>query len=184
MTQHNCTVTEGYVYTPDSEGKVLETYTRHNLQAKPTVTVDTVGAIDTEDLVDDAVDVDKLATALVQKPDSLNIVVANQSGNDITVTINVLDLNGDELADVCILRLWLSDSAAGAPSADYPDGGQAVSTGLELIAAAADTIGTYQTDENGELVIVFTDTGGGVVFHISAEMVNKQYSGNQALTWA
>lgn len=65
MSNVNCNVTPGKVFTPDAEGKVPVTPDGLNLLGQPTVTATLDNAVDTEDLKADAVATAKIADAAV-----------------------------------------------------------------------------------------------------------------------
>jgi len=175
MTTKNATVTEGYTYTPDAEGKVQLTWTRANLQAKPTVVVDLAAIVDTADLKDAVAD--KILTAAA--------TVAAESSNNVDVTMQLKDAQGNALAEVCVVDYWLSNAAAGGPNVTtFPDGSCSSTTGTDITVNADNVIGRAITDANGTLVIRFVHADGALTgLYFCAIVNNKLVQGSAVLAW-
>ncbi len=176
MTTKNATVTEGYTFTPDAEGKVQLTWTRFNLQAKPTVVVDLAAIVDTEDLKDAVAD--KILTG--------SATVASESANNVDVTVQIKDAQGNALSEICVVDYWLSNSATGGPNVTtFPDGSCSATTGSDITLNADNVVGRAITDSSGTLVIRFVHTAGALSgLYFCAIINNKLIQGSAALSWS
>ncbi len=106
-------------------------------------------------------------------------VIAAEGGDAIAVSVQLQDIQGNDLAELGHVTWWISDAAAGAPSGDAPSGGTAVTTGTALKEHTADVFGEAMTDATGLLVLTLTEAGddswylnvafGGIVY-TSAEI--------------
>lgn len=81
-----------------------------------------------------------------------------QVGDVIRVEFQVVDAEGNDLAVVQSVRAWLSDTAAGAVTADPPDGGTAASTGTILAEYTANVDMQVLTDATGLFVLDITES--------------------------
>lgn len=184
MSTVNANVTRGYTFVFDGNGQFLITLERLNQVALPVVTVDLSGKVDTADLVDAAVTAVKLANAVADRLRAAVATVAAESSNNVDVTIQVQDVQGNNLSEVTGIRLWLSGSANGAPAA-LPSGGAPtiISSQGTIIEAMTDTApGTYLTNSSGVLALRFTEAGA-LTKYLVGLLQDDLVSGSAALTW-
>lgn len=176
MTTKNATVTEGYTYTPDSSGTVQLTWTRANLQAKPTVVVDLKAIVDTEDLKDAVAD--KILTG--------SATVGTESANNIDVVLQLKDAQGNDLAEICVVEYWISNTSTGGPDVTtFPDGGCSATVGADITVNADDVVGRGITSSSGTLTIRYVHAGGALSgLYFCAIINNKLVQGSAELSWS
>lgn len=122
----------------------------------------------------------ELTTGATRKTPRLNVgfTVGDEDGaNGITATIQLYEWQ-TPLAEVNLVRVWLSATAGGAPSAVTAD---ALTVGAEIQEVVDHGDYWYTTDATGKVTVKFTEAGaatrylcvafGGAVF-------------TQLLTWA
>lgn len=97
---------------------------------------------------------DAVADQIMGQPE---FTVAAEDGDAIAVSVQARDAQGNALAQRCLVTYWLSDAAAGAPSADPPSAGSAVTTGVALKEHTADVLGEAMTDATGLLVVAVSE---------------------------
>lgn len=93
---------------------------------------------------------------------TIDLTIGTEAGDSILAELEVFDAEGNPLEEVKHLVLWLSDAAAGAPTATAPDGDVAISAkGIILIEHTADIYFEVLTDANGELDFDIGEAGAG-----------------------
>lgn len=185
MSIINGAVIAGFTFVLDVEDKVQLTHDRLNLLGIPTVTVTLTNSVQNEDLVNDTIEKEKMATSVAAEIPSGVATVAAEDTNDVDVTIQVNDINGNAVLDVVAVSLWLSDTAAGNPPAALPSSGSPTiitSQGVIIDPVTNIAPGLYLTDANGVLALQFTESGALEKF-FNMVINNKHIAGSQALTW-
>ena len=183
MSTVNCTVSQGYTWTEDADGLIQITKTRLNLAAKPTVSVDLSTAVASADLAAGAVTAAKLSDAVADEILLATATVSTETADVVTVSVQVTDAQGNNLAKRCLVECWVSDAAAGGPNVTtFPDGGVSASAGVELVANADNAVGRYMTDATGLLTLAYTHSGALTVY-FTAVVGGKYNAGSAALTW-
>lgn len=81
------------------------------------------------------------------------ITIAAEGGDAIAVSVQAKDAQGNNLGIRCHVTWWAADAAYGAPSADPPSAGTAVTTGTALKEHTAEVLGEAFTDATGLLVL-------------------------------
>lgn len=174
MSQINGNVTAGKVFVKDANGEALCTIEDLNNLGVPTVVLDITGGVAAEDLV--AALADALPTATAN--------VSAEATNVVTVTIQIKDAQGNNLAEKCVVDFWLSDTAGGAKTADtFTGAGVAATTGVIVNEWTADTHCRCITDANGALVLTFTETGANTLY-FNLVLANKYIAGSQSMVWS
>jgi hypothetical protein len=109
-----------------------------------------------------------------------SVVVTNAGPPDgnATITIQALDALGNNLTRRCLLRVWLSATAYGAPT-DL--GTLTATTGILLKEDTDDALATVATDATGKAVLVLDTAADGNV-HAMASIVGVLATGNAAIT--
>jgi hypothetical protein len=153
-------VTPGYEFVYDGDGRVQLTKDRLNLLGNPVVVVA---------LANDAL---LFATA----------TVATESGNNVDVAVQVVDVNGDAVAFQVALWAWIATAAAGAPAALPSGGAPSATTGTAVSAMSATVAGLYLTDASGVLVLRFTEAGA-LTRYFNMVLASRLLQGDQAMTW-
>lgn len=182
MTTVNANVTPGKVFVKDANGRVLIDIEDLTALGTPTVTVDLSGQVASGDIAASAVTAAKLADAVADALPAATATVGDEDSNNVDVTVQFQDAQGNNLADRCVFFYWLSDAANGAPTSTMPDGGVSVTTGTEIIAAAADALAAAATDANGQAVIRATESGA-LTRYFNLIVLNQLVAGSQALVW-
>ena len=174
MTTVNATVTKGYTWVYDAEGKLQLTKDRLNLAALPTVTVELSDELQTADIKDEAVTLAKLADA-VQDLICKVTGTATDDGNSDTasVSLQLQDAEGNTLADVVRMRVWISASSYGAPTAKFTSGSE-INTGTELYEYLAQADYDVISDANGVVDMDITNGGSGTLY-VMAEVNGTIY---------
>jgi len=182
MSSVNCSVTAGYTFVFDADGKFLITLERLNLLGLPAVTVNLAGAVAAADIVAGAVSAAKLADAVADQLFTAVATVGTDAGTTISVAIQVKDCQGNNLAQSTVLDVWLHDAAgAYTPSATATTSSAIDGTkGYILIAIGNGTAGRYVTDSTGLLTIIFTQAGN-LTRYLSVGVQGKVVNGSGAL---
>lgn len=119
--------------------------------------LDSVGAAEIDA---GAVGTSELANAVADAiPGAPGIAIAAEGGDEIVVTVQAKDIQGNNLAARQLVTWWLSDAALGAPSGDPPSAGTAVTTGVALKEHTADVYGEAMTDAAGVLALTLGEAG-------------------------
>jgi len=150
MSDITCSVTAGYVLSPDASGKVWLTYVRLNQLGVPTVTVSTTGVIAAADLI----------TALSAKIISPDITVGAEVSDAISVTVQMQNSVGSDITGRHAFRCWLSDTEYGAETGTVPFADLTVTTGTLIKEITVDKQQYVITDGDGEAVIKVDNAGG------------------------
>ena len=90
---------------------------------------------------------------------TIDLTVLAEGGDEIVVELEVFDAEGNPLEEIRHLVAWLSDAAAGAPTAGAPDANVVISPGTNLIEHTTDIYFELLTDVNGEADFTIGDTG-------------------------
>jgi hypothetical protein len=85
--------------------------------------------------------------------------IAAEDSDAIAVSVQMKDRNGTNVAARQRFTWRLADAANGAPSADPPSGGTAVTTGTALKEHTAEVFGEAETDATGLAVLTLTEAG-------------------------
>ena len=126
-----------------------------------------------------AVLLDAILAAVGTQP---TIVVSDEAADVVTVTVQMRDADGNNLAEQCVLEVWVSDVAGGALGT-APDGAVAATTGTIVASHTAKTHLVCITDVNGALVLTLTESGA-LVTYFNLNVQSKYVAGDQAMTWA
>lgn len=108
-------------------------------------------------------------------PFDYTITPAAGAANVCEVTIQALDANGDEIAHVAPLLVWLSDAATGAGLTDVSASGAvaAAAGSTDLAALTAKKALMVQTAADGSYVLSITDTAK-TAFKVCAQSLNGE----------
>ncbi len=90
--------------------------------------------------------------------------VGLEAANAIDVTIQVKNVKGENVSEVRVLELWLSDTSSGWETATAPDTSMAVQTGVTMDVPTANKRLRVMTNANGQAVIRITETGAATWF--------------------
>ena len=110
------------------------------------------------------------------------ITVSDEAADVVTVTVQMRDADGNNLAEQCVLEVWVSNAAAGALGT-APDGAVAATSGTIIASHTAKTHLVCITDPTGELVLTLTESGA-LVTYFNVNVQSKYVAGDQAMTWA
>ena len=186
MTTANCSVTPGYTWVLDASGEFIITKDRLNLTGTPTVTVNLAGKVATADIVALNITTALLANAVADQLITVVGTVPAEATNNIDVSIQAKDCQGNALALNVGVQLWLADSASTlTPTATLPSSGAPTiltSNGFILRPLAANVSGHYLTDSTGLLKLRFTEAGA-LTRYLCMVIQGKLVMGDQALIW-
>lgn len=182
MSTLNCSVTPGATLVPDAQNRHPLTAPSLNALGLPTVQVALDDGIAAEDIQDDAVEADHLEDALADAILTATATVGTENANDINVTVQVKDAQGNNLAERVCFPYWLSDAAYGATTGTIPSGGVAATTGVAVTALANSTVSWTCTDANGAAVLKFTEAGA-LTRYFNMMLGGKLLVGSQSLVW-
>lgn len=185
MSSVNANVGAGYVFVFDAEGKAQITLERLNLLGVPIVTVNLAGKVAAEDLVAGAVIASKLADAIADQLMTVSVTVAAEASNNVDVSIQVKDCQGNNLAQSTLLHLWLTASNSSLAPAALPSSGAPsilTSNGTIIQAMTASAPGLYLTDSTGLLNLRFTEAGA-LTKYLQTVVQSKLVQGSGALIW-
>lgn len=210
MSTTNTNVTPGKIFVPDSQGRVLLTIDDLNRLGAPTVTIEKTDSIASEDIQDaaiveaklgtgavtadkigaSAVTAAKLANTVADAIETATVTVGASvaRSNPILVAIQLKDIQGNALSEVCAVRWWISDAnfSTGAhivPSATIPDQALAYTLGYYAVNIAASTVAQGITDGSGRLHLTFQHNAGALTRYIYVVVGNKLIQGSIALAW-
>ena len=113
----------------------------------------------------------------------IDLTVLAEGGDEIVVELEVFDAEGNPLAEVRHLVAWLSDAAAGAPTAVAPDADVVISGGVGLIEHTTDIYFELLTDANGEAIFTIGDTGTPT-FYLNVVQGDGTIFSSTAITFA
>lgn len=117
---------------------------------------------------DGAVTAAKLAAAVQAKvPGTNTLTAAAQAATHRDVTIQLKDIAGANVAAKTVARVWLSDAAAGAPTASAPDVGFTVQTGVLLAAITANKVLDVISDATGVIVVRIDHAGADTTWFVN-----------------
>ena len=183
MTTINADVTPGHEYKPDANGVIRLTPTTLDRLGAPTVTLDLIGAVDTEDLVDDSVTVAKLDSVVQNLMLQVSPVVGDEGGSDdVQVVLQVKDAAGNNYAGQVFLDVWLAGNDYGWPIWVPSTAAPVVDTGYEIETPSASAVGRYLTNTSGLLELTYTHTGADSK-HFVCVIQGRKVNGDQQLSW-
>jgi hypothetical protein len=113
----------------------------------------------------------------------IDLTVLAEGGDEIVVELEVFDAEGNPLEEVRHLVAWLSDAAAGAPTAVAPDADVVISPGVPLIEHTTDIYFELLTDANGEADFTIGDTGTPT-FYLNVVQGDGTIFSSTAITFA
>lgn len=189
MSTKNCSVTPGYQYTYDANDEFEITLERENMGFTPVVTVNLTDAIDTEDILAEAVTPGKLDDEVADAIPVGVATVANSvaKANPILVQLQLKDVQGNSLLERVAVRWWLSDADIAAadipPTATIPDHAIVYTQGKYAVNIANSTIALGVTDSLGRLYLTFQHDAGALTRYFYAMVGDKLVEGSQALVW-
>jgi hypothetical protein len=133
-------------------------------------------------VADGAVTAAKLSSVLQDLLPTCTIQVGGEVSDNIDVTVQLQDANGNNLAQECVVRLWVGDSAGGGECATAPSGGLSVPTGTLLNTLTADKHLNVISDANGTIVLRLADTGTPT-YYVMAEF-DGRITASSAVTFS
>jgi hypothetical protein len=92
------------------------------------------------------------------------IVVGTEVPNDINVTVQLTDADGNDLATAAAIPFYLSSDTAGQAIGTAPDGGIAIGTDGLMIEWTANVAGLLISEADGDIDITFTESGSLTVY--------------------
>jgi len=184
MSTVNASVTPGYEFVADGDGKIQVTKDRLNLLGAPTVTVALSGVVAAADIAAGAVGTAALANAVADVLPTAVATVAAENSNNVDVTVQAKDVQGNNLSAVVPVWAYIATSAAGALAA-LPSGGAPtiVTDGVIIMAMSATAIGMYYTNASGKLVLRFTEAGA-LTRYFRAIVGGATIEGSAVMSWA
>ena len=114
---------------------------------------------------------------------TIDLTVLAEGGDEIVVELEVFDAEGNPREEVRHLTAWLSDAAAGAPTAVAPDADVVISGGVSLIEHTTDIYFELLTDANGEADFTIGDTGTPT-FYLNVVQGDGTIFSSTAITFA
>ena len=150
MSLVTCTVSAGYTFVKDAQNRILMLADRLNSLGKPTVTADLVDSVAGADL----------SNAMANNIAYPSFTVGAESSDTIAVTIQMLNIKAQNLANVQCLRVWLSDSSKGGETATSPNTSFTVTTGTQLKEITAKEHLMVLTNASGVAVVLVNNTSG------------------------
>jgi len=112
----------------------------------------------------------------------LTFSVGTQTTNDIAVGVTVKDFAGTTIAGNYLIRLWLSDTAGGAPTSTAPDGGGTAangwitSDGTEMKEITGEIYYEILTGADGDVTITFNDDDTANDWYLCGEINGRVYA--------
>lgn len=117
--------------------------------------------------------------------DASFVIGAEAGGNEITVSIQLKDAAGDDLATAAALLAFLSDNSSGLDvSADAPSGGVAAGTDGSIVKEhTAELAFWLQSEADGDIDLVITEAGADT-WYLVLVMPNGSLVVSDAITFA
>jgi len=111
------------------------------------------------------------------------ITVVGEVSNEVDVTIQLTDANGDDLAVRGSVFAYLSDDANGdAIVATAPDGGWAIDTDGLLIPVVAGKAAVLVSEADGDIALTITEAGAKTAYLIIV-LPEGRLVASTVLTW-
>jgi hypothetical protein len=123
---------------------------------------------------------------IVSTPTDATITVGTEADNSINVAVQLTDANGDNVAAIHHLLVYLSDQDDGTDvSAGAPDADVAIGTdGVILLEYTTDLVFQVQTDATGAFDFDIGDTTGTPTWYLVVVLPNGQQVVSDAITFA
>ncbi len=121
---------------------------------------------------------DEIADAMPK----IDISVGAESSDTIAVTVQVQDIQGNNLAGNYLIRAWLADSQYAAECVTGPNSGTSWTSGTVLETQTSDKRWLVITDSTGKAVIDISDTGTPT-YYLNVEIDGKIYA-SSAITFS
>ncbi len=128
-------------------------------------------------IADGAVDSETLADSVADAIPQVSVSVGTENSDTIPVTVQVQDIQGNNLSGRFLIRVWLSDTQYGGECSTAPNGGTSWSVGTVLETQTADKRWLVITDGTGKATIDITDTGTPT-FYLNVELDGRIYVSN------
>lgn len=117
-------------------------------------------------------------------PTDATVTVSAENTNVVTVTIQLQDGNGDDLANVAGVYFYLSDDSGGSGvAATAPNGGIAIGTDGTLAEVVSGKAGWLISESDGDIDIEVTESGTDT-FYLVLIMPSGEIVVSDALTFA
>ena len=118
-------------------------------------------------------------------PANVSFTIGTEATNAITVNIQLNDKSGAALTAAACVFAFLSDNATGLDvSGTAPDGGVASGTDGDIIVAhTAALVFTLQSETDGDIDIVITESGADTWYLVVVDAYGKQHV-SDAITFA
>lgn len=117
-------------------------------------------------------------------PTNATISVGTEGTNAISVTIQLVDGNGDNLTAIAGFSWYLSgDSAGAAIVGTAPNGGTAIGASGKIAEVVAEKAGYLLTDATGKAIITITDSTTPT-FYLVIILPNGKVVISSAITFA
>lgn len=117
-------------------------------------------------------------------PFTVDLTVGTESTNVITVSGQVQDGDGNDMATRCLLYFFLSDDANGdSLAATAPDGGVAAGTDGWVDIITTGKSGYVMTEADGDFDIAITESGADT-FYLGVRMPDGHVVMSGAITFA
>lgn len=115
---------------------------------------------------------------------SVEFTVGTEALDVINVAGQVVDANGDDVAQAYMLQMWLSDAPGGAVAAAAPSGGIAIGTDGTIVSESiADQEFLLATEADGDFDIDITEAGADT-WYLNARMPDGSIVSSDAITFA
>lgn len=136
-------------------------------------------------LADNADAVNALITRLAGVANDVEITVGTETDDEITVTLQALDVNGDPLAARTALKMFFADDDAGDTETDAPPeyGVSVTGDALVLEDGTTGTSFTIVTDATGAAEMVLRDSGAKTLYLVVATPLGPLVV-SDAITWS
>ncbi len=122
-----------------------------------------------------------LADEIADAMPKVDLSVGSESSDTIQVTVQLQDIQGNNLSGNYLIRAWLADSQYGAECTTAPNNGTNWSTGTVLETQTTDKRWLTITDGTGKAVLDVSDTGTPT-FYLNVEIDGKMYA-SSAITF-
>ena len=140
-------------------------------------------AVDTPELAAAAITPVELDDAIADALPKMTLAVAAEDSNNIDVTIQLKDIQDNNLAEARLIKAWLSDTATGGETATAPDTDFSVQTGTLLKEVTINKHLEVLASASGVAVLRVSDTGSPTFYLRAAIDGGKVYT-SDAITFA
>lgn len=111
--------------------------------------------------------------------------IAAEAANAITVSVQLTDPDGDDVAVASVVRIYTSSDSAGQALRNPPTTAHAAGTDGTLLSTDGTlNVQNYTTEADGDLDIVITDASGAQTYYLNVVLPTGKIVTSSVITFA